>query len=205
MTACATHLLNQKYFSLQKLCKKTQILVFQNRYVNPNNADFSTGDFTWKAKDPNLPADQYNPSVTSSVYGENYFDRTTQTLWMLIKGPVPIEIRTTAVIMVTFGVPAVTVDDFFEVNLIRNLAGLLNVDKSQIRIVDVVSEASGRRRRRAVGGETEVVIEIGPPPVPIIESPGSETTQNDTSINATTPAPQNVPSEYSGLKIQSFI
>ncbi|XP_071792804.1 fibrocystin-L-like isoform X2 [Asterias amurensis] len=174
---------------------------YQNRYVNPNNADFSTGDFTWKAKDPNLPADQYNPSVTSSVYGENYFDRTTQTLWMLIKGPVPIEIRTTAVIMVTFGVPAVTVDDFFEVNLVRNLAGLLNVDKSQIRIVDVVSEASGRRRRRAVGGETEVVIEIGPPPAPTIESPGSETTQNDTSVNATTPAPQNVPTPAPGTAL----
>ena len=161
--------------------------------MTPNNADFSSGEFTWKAKDPSLPADQYNPSVSSGIYGENYFDRDTQTLWMLIKGPVPIEIRTTAVIMVTFGVPAVSVDDFYEENLVRNLAGLLNIDESQIRIVDVVSEASGRRRRRAVEGETEVVVEIGPQPSPTIESPGSESSQNDTST--TTPSPQTIPSE----------
>ncbi|XP_071793632.1 fibrocystin-L-like isoform X1 [Asterias amurensis] len=172
---------------------------YQDRYVTPNNADFSSGEFTWKAKDPSLPADQYNPSVSSGIYGENYFDRDTQTLWMLIKGPVPIEIRTTAVIMVTFGVPAVSVDDFYEENLVRNLAGLLNIDESQIRIVDVVSEASGRRRRRAVEGETEVVVEIGPQPSPTIESPGSESSQNDTS--ATTPSPQTIPTSAPGTSL----
>ena len=161
--------------------------------MTPNNADFSTGDFTWKAKDPSLPADQYNPSVTSTVYGENYFERNTQTLWVLIKGAEPIEIRTTAVIMVTFGVPAVSIDDFYEENLVRNLAALLNVDSSQIRIVEIVSEAS-RRRRRAVEGEVDVNVEIGPQPVATIESPGSENTLNET--DTTTEAPVNIPSEY---------
>ncbi|XP_038070546.1 fibrocystin-L-like isoform X1 [Patiria miniata] len=161
---------------------------YKDQYVTPTNADYSTGEFTWKAKDPSLPADQYNPSVSSNVHGENYFERDTQTLWLLIKGSEPVEIRTTAVIMVTFGVPAVGVNDFYEdANLVINLAALLNVDKSQIRVVDVVSESS-RRRRRAVSGEAEVTVEIGPPPEMTVESPGSDTT-NQTSSNATTPAP----------------
>ncbi|XP_022097673.1 fibrocystin-L-like isoform X1 [Acanthaster planci] len=162
---------------------------YKNEYVTPTNADYSTGEFTWKAKDPSLPADQYNPSVTSNVHGENYFERDTQTLWLLVKGPVPVEIRTTAVIMVTFGVPAVSVDNFYEdANLVRNLAALLNVDQSQIRVVDVVSESSGRRRRRAAEGEAEVIMEIGPPPSETIDSPGSDTV-NQTSSNTTTAAP----------------
>ena len=152
--------------------------------MTPNNADYSTGEFTWKAKDPSLPPDQYNPSVDSMVFGENYFDRDTMTQWILIRGSEPVEIRTTAVIMVTFGVPAVAVDDFYEINLVNNLAALLNVEPSQIRIVDVVSESSRRRRRSTA--ETEVTVEIGPEPEPTVESPGSDLT-NDTDTTEATP------------------
>jgi hypothetical protein len=152
--------------------------------VVPTNADYSTGEFTWKAKDPSEPADQYLPKVDDTVFGKNYFDRDTMMQWVLIRGSEPVEIHTTAVIMVTFGVPAVAVDDFYEVNLVANLAALLNVEPSQIRIVEVVSESSGRRRRRSTA-ESEVTVEIGPEPQMTVQSPGSDLANQTESTEAT--------------------
>lgn len=59
---------------------------------------------------------------------------------------------------------AVSIDDFFTKNLVNNLADLLGIDKSLIRVVDIVSE-NGRRRRRSSGGVSIVQIEIADPPL----------------------------------------
>ncbi len=45
---------------------------------------------------------------------------------------------------------SVSTDDFFKTNLVNNLAALLGIDKSKIRVMDVIS-AGGARRRRAAG------------------------------------------------------
>ncbi|XP_038045747.1 fibrocystin-L-like [Patiria miniata] len=158
---------------------------YKDRYVIPNNAEFSSsGELIWKAKDPALPDNQFNPDIGSQVHGENYFDHDTKTLWVLVRGPEPVEIRTTAVVMVSFGVPAVSVDDFYENgNLVNNLAALLNLDPSQIRVVEVVREGS-RRRRRLAQGESGVSLEIGPQPRQEIEPPGEEvSTEAPTTVS----------------------
>jgi len=61
-------------------------------------------------------------------------------------------------------------NDFFEKNLIQNLASLLNIDESRIRVVEIVNAAgSSRRRRREPDDKTmTVTIEIGDPPLPSI-------------------------------------
>ena len=59
---------------------------------------------------------------------------------------------------------AVSIDDFFTKNLVNNLADLLGIDKSLIRVVDIVSENT-RRRRRSSGDVTIVQIEIADPPL----------------------------------------
>lgn len=41
---------------------------------------------------------------------------------------------------------SVSVDDFFKENIVQNIAALLGIDKSRIRVMDVIS-AGGRRRR----------------------------------------------------------
>ena len=44
-----------------------------------------------------------------------------------------------------------TEDDFYDNgNLAQNLAALLNVDPSKIKVMNVISESSGRRRRRHI-------------------------------------------------------
>ena len=173
-------------------------------YILPNNGAYEGNEFVWKN---DLTPEQYKPKVDSSLYGENFFDRATQVLYILLHGPKPVDIRTTPVVMVTFGVPAVTLDDFFEENLIANLVAFLDVEPSQIRIVDIIAEDSVRRRRRS-SGEAEVVIEIGDPPAESIETPEDEAVvvnatvainatigANGTEINATqaTPTTTNVP------------
>ncbi|XP_033119895.1 fibrocystin-L-like [Anneissia japonica] len=132
----------------------------QGRYVMPNNGQMDGDTFTWVAKDPNLPNDQFNPTPDSNIYGENYFDRDWKILWVLLRGSKPLDIITSPVVMVTVGVAPVDVDDFYEENLVSNLASLLGIDDSQIRVVDVVRE--GGRRRRST--EIEVEIEIGDTP-----------------------------------------
>ncbi|XP_072024031.1 uncharacterized protein [Amphiura filiformis] len=137
-------------------------------YILPNNGAFEFNEFVWK--NDKTPA-EYMPSLLSTVNGENFFDRMTQYLHILVRGPRPVIIRTVPVIMVTFSVPAIPVDAFYEVNLIANLVAFLDVEPAQIRIVNIIAEDSfsGRRRRSTEGAD--VVIEIGDPPADSIEEP----------------------------------
>ena len=49
-------------------------------------------------------------------------DRNNRMLYITLRGQEAIEIRTAPVVVIEFGFPAVKVDDFFEKNLISNLA-----------------------------------------------------------------------------------
>ena len=69
---------------------------------------------------------------------------------------------------------AVSIDDFFEKNLVNNLAALLGIDESRIRIVNIVSE-SGKRKRRS-SGDVSIEIEIGDPPLAVNGSSSSNYT-----------------------------
>jgi hypothetical protein len=86
-------------------------------------------------------------------------------------------------VFLTPGVKPVHVNNFFEKNLITNLAALLNIDRSRIRVVEIVNAAAGRfRRRRAVPRDDTMKITIqisNPPPLRIPYEP--EETYNETS------------------------
>ncbi|XP_066278772.1 fibrocystin-L-like [Branchiostoma lanceolatum] len=103
---------------------------------------------------------QYYPAIDGAS-GANFFDRPWQRLYVTIKGNEPVDIKTSPVLYVTFGVPAITVDDFFEVNLRDNLAKYLNIPASKIRVVNVVREDGGRKKRT---GTSNVEVEITEPP-----------------------------------------
>ena len=147
-------------------------------YIIPTNGEYVNGGLQWIAPGPDT---DFFPSLDSMVRGENYFDRDLGTLFFLLRGSEFVEIRTTPVVITTFGVPAVEVDEFFEENLVENLANLLDIDQSQIRVVEIISEAS--RKKRSASSDVEVVIEIGEPPAATIS-----TGESDNSTT-TTPAP----------------
>ena len=178
-------------------------IYYNGQYVMPTNGKLDEdGEFIWE----NKPIVDYMPALSSSVFGENYFDRDLSTLYILVRGPLPVDIVTTPVIVVSFGVPAVSVDEFFGENLINNLVAFLGLDKSQIRIVDIISEDSLRRRRsahicnydrrqrRAAEGTAEVIFEVGNPPQ---EEISTDPVDDDVTVAPTTMAPDGeVPSKY---------
>ncbi|XP_071828580.1 fibrocystin-L-like isoform X3 [Apostichopus japonicus] len=155
-------------------------------YILPTNGVIEDGVFTWKAPEAGETNADYYPSLSSNVLGENYFDRDLHQLFILIRGEAIVEVVTTPVIMTTFGVPAVEVDNFFEENIVQNLANLLNIPPSKIRVVEIISEDSVRRRRRATG-EVEVVVEIGDQP--------SATSSSTEASNSTMATPTALPND----------
>lgn len=107
--------------------------------------------------------EQFLPNLNSTVLGENYFDRTYQMLYLLVKGTIPVEIHTTSVIYVSFQLPAVTEDDFYSAhNLVRNLALFLKISSDKIRVSKVIRGES-LRRKRSTGLTVELEIGDSPP------------------------------------------
>jgi hypothetical protein len=60
----------------------------------------------------------------------------------IINGATVIDLEISQLIVLTFGLPAMTPSSFYSTNLVANLAALLGVSTSMIRRVDIVS-ASG--------------------------------------------------------------
>uniref|UniRef100_A0A8C0SGA7 Fibrocystin-L n=1 Tax=Canis lupus familiaris TaxID=9615 RepID=A0A8C0SGA7_CANLF len=112
-----------------------------------------------------LYTEQFLPNLN---LGENYFDRIYQMLYLLVKGTTPVEIHTTAVIFVSFQLPAVTEDDFYiSHNLVRNLALFLKIPSDKIRVSKII-QGESLRRKRSMGLTVE--LEIGDPPPQFISN-----------------------------------
>ena len=90
------------------------------------------------------------------------FERGEHTI--IIRGSTPVEVITQEVIIVSFGLPAMTVVDFYGANIVENLAAFLNIPLTKVRVVNVVSELSGSRRRRRNSDGISVEVEIGDEP-----------------------------------------
>ena len=84
-------------------------------------------------------------------------------LTFIIKGPERIDVVSQSSIIVSFGLPAMSVDDFFGDDLVENLAAFLKIPMTKVRIMNVVSESSSGRKKRSTGGIT-VEVEIGDEP-----------------------------------------
>ena len=109
---------------------------------------------------PSVTGDEYTPKLSNAT-GTNYFDKDSGQLSIIIKGPQVIEVIAQDTVIVSFSMPALSTDDFYGDNIIQNLASFLNIPLTKIRVVNVVSEGS-RRRKRSTGIVVEV--EIGDEP-----------------------------------------
>ena len=110
------------------------------------------------------PGDEYIPAL-SEAHGSNYFDPNTGHLYLIIKDGI-IDIKTQPIVVLKLGM-TVPIENFFEENVVANLAGLLGIDPANIRVTNIVRENSvGRKKRQAEGTEAvEFEFEIGPPPL----------------------------------------
>jgi len=125
--------------------------------MNPNNLDFSSEKYNLLP-----PDDMYIPALTEPN-GANYFDPGTGHLYLIVKGPSVISIKTQPIVVLKLGM-TVPIENFFEENVVGNLAGLLGIDPANIRVTNIVREGSTGRRRRSGETITGVDFEIGPPP-----------------------------------------
>ena len=125
--------------------------------MNPNNLDFTSESYNLLP-----PADEYIPALTEPN-GANYFDPGTGHLYLIVKGPSVISIKTQPIVVLKLGMK-VPIDNFFEANVVGNLAGLLGIDPSNIRVTNIVREGSTGKKREAGETITGIEFEIGPPP-----------------------------------------
>ena len=51
---------------------------------------------------------------------------------------------------------AVTLDDFFKENIVKNIAALLGIDSSRIKFMEVIS--ASRKRRNTEGGKSVTLV-----------------------------------------------
>lgn len=67
------------------------------------------------------------PNVITDPAGTNYFDDSAQMLYVIIKGEDIITIKLSQLIKVAFGLPAMTIDQFYGSEVVNNLANYLGV------------------------------------------------------------------------------
>ena len=89
--------------------------------------------------------------------GTNYFQRSAKLVHIVLRGGHVVDIKTTPMITLTSGL-VVAEDQFFEENLLKNLADLFGIPEANIRITSIVREDSGRRRKRDEIGVTKVIV-----------------------------------------------
>ena len=131
---------------------RLQLSVVDGAIIEPvlsSDASESNGKISW-AK----PNDTFIPTLVDSS-GSNYHERKAQLFHMIFTGGAIYEVNTLQTIILEIGaMTELTEDQFYDNgNLASNLAALLNINPSQIRIMNVISESSqARRRRRAAQG-----------------------------------------------------
>ena len=133
-------------------------------YMNPTNVDYSTGVMT--LKDPSANLNSYMPRLTNNS-GTNLF--TNRKMYFSMWGGNDyIDINIAPVLFVTFGVPAITPDSFFDpANLVNNFAALLGIPASKIRKVEIVRATS---RKRSASGTSTISFTIYEDPVSSVNS-----------------------------------
>merc|ERR1719282_1405874 len=131
-------------------------------FMNPNNLDFSADDYNLLPPDPAV----HVPALTEPN-GANFFDPGSGHLYVIVKGPAVVDVKTQPIVVLKLGM-TVDIENFFEEDVVNNLAGLLGIDPKNIRITNIVREGSTGRKKRSGDTLDELVVEIGPPPTTTI-------------------------------------
>ena len=136
----------------------------ENVYVAPKNAYYVGSDLLYRSLDPTGPDDQFHPTL-SDPHGANFYDRTTKQLYITIRGSKTHKVLISPVIMLSMTVTISPEDFFNEDKLTTNLAALLDIPKSKIRVVNVVRETNRRKRSSSSNENISFDVEIGDSPV----------------------------------------
>ena len=93
--------------------------------------------------------------------GSYFHDREEQMLYLVLADNHEMyEITVSDMVAMSFGIPPVPMDDFFGDQLVDNIANFFGIPADKIKIVDVVSEQSRRRRRSSTKNSIDFEIEL---------------------------------------------
>jgi len=162
----------------------------EGTYVPPMNKDFSAEGHQLKPA-----SDDYIPKLTDNNCN-NYFDPNTGHLYIIVKGPATCDIKTQPVVVLKMGI-TVSEDEFFDPDtIIANIAGLLGIPATSIRVTDVVREGSVKRRKREGEETLDLSFEIAEPPSDDL----NEDEFVPEEVTYTTPVNPNAPTEKPGYE-----
>uniref|UniRef100_H2Y4C5 G8 domain-containing protein n=1 Tax=Ciona savignyi TaxID=51511 RepID=H2Y4C5_CIOSA len=163
-------------------------IYINNNYIPPLN-DHVDASGKHVLKKPTTPT-EYRPTISDPT-GANFFDRDNQMLHVTIKGNTPIDMYTAPVVVISFGIPPVTPNEFFNsAGLVTRLALFLGVDPSKVRIVDIVRVGSVSGRRKRSTQSSTVSVEVGDPPSTVQTTPAPVTIAPALPPGSTTTTPQ---------------
>jgi len=134
-------------------------------FVEANNGEWNDDNTKYNLKPRD---DKYIPSHTGSfVAGENYFDPVEKFLYVVVTGQKAIEIKMKPVVVFKFG-GSVPIDEVFnEDTIVSNIANILGIDPSLIRVSEIVKEGSrslASDRNEPATKQVEYQVEISQPP-----------------------------------------
>ena len=89
--------------------------------------------------------------------GTKYFQHSAKLVHVVLKGGHVLDIKTTPMINLQSGL-VVSEDDFFEENIVSNLADLRGVSEENIRITKIIQEDSKRRSGRQADASAQVKV-----------------------------------------------
>ncbi|XP_064635838.1 fibrocystin-L-like [Lineus longissimus] len=146
------------------------------------------------------------PSLSEGP-GANYFDRDYDLLYFIMKGTTHLDIKMSSVLVISFNMPAMTVDDFFGTEIVNNLAIFLGVPKSKIKFVSAVNAKTGSRRRRATDDDMTVTFEVGDGPTSgvneTVSNPTTKTELDEMADKITDAAQQETLGESLGTNVSN--
>ena len=128
-------------------------LAMDGAQVLASNAEQNGENIEWSKPDA-----QYIPTLGSSTYGfagANYHERNAQIFHFIVSGGHTYDLNVVSTLVLELGVMTeLTEDEFYDNgNLAANIAALLGIDPSKIRVMNVIREDSeSRRKRRAIMG-----------------------------------------------------
>ncbi|XP_045124918.1 fibrocystin-L-like [Portunus trituberculatus] len=138
-------------------------------FVPPTNLDTSASGYQLLPEDSsNL--EEFFPTLDDAV-GTNYFQRSAKLVHVVLRSGHVVDIKTTPMITLSSGL-VVTDDEFFEENLVSNLADLFGVSEENIRLTNVVREDSRRQESGTV--EVEATGEVASAPTTSLSGEGGE-------------------------------
>ena len=108
-------------------------------------------------QDPSANLNYYKP-IYQNASGVNLFYKNDSKMYFAIDGSSVIDLKIAPVLYVTFGLPAVTPEAFFNhTTIVGNFALLLGVDVSKIRRVSITRAS---RKKRSTSGLIQISITI---------------------------------------------